>query len=178
MTQQKTIQKKPQKRKTTNKYIELDDDDLIVTLTGKTTNLRDEINLEIDKLESWFLEIIKQTEANYKKKDDCLVCGAKPEPKLLESNHIAGEKHDYRKETLCVECHREFTEVQMTWSPKWYKYEQPEPVRRLFLYMGIRDILVLKSKKTGNSIYEKFSRKLNSVISTLIIQENERENSD
>lgn len=176
MTKQKTVQKKSQKTK--NKYVELNDDNLVVTLTGKTSNLRDETNMEIDKLESWFLEIVKQTEKNYKKRDYCWVCGVKPGPDLLESNHIGGQKHDYRKETMCVTCHREFTETQMTWGSRWYRYEQPEQIRRLFLYMGIRDILVLKSKKTGNSIYEKFSRKLNSVISTLIIQENERENSN
>jgi hypothetical protein len=57
------------------------------------------------------------------------------------------------------------------WGNGWEKGNQPERLRRAFFLLGLRDILRLKSKKTGNSIYESIAEGYTEEISLLLKSE-------
>jgi hypothetical protein len=101
----------------------------------------------------------------------CMICGTKDR---LERHHLAGEKHDHRIVLACIACHRVLTSWQCTlWNKIWFSRNQPDNIRTAFLILGIRDLLILKTKKTGNSIYSQFAERSIYLFSKLIVQGNE-----
>ena len=111
----------------------------------------------------WLNEIINQTEIQSKiKKDRCEICNFKEK---LELHHIAGRKHDHRMINSCKSCHRWLTDRQKIWDVRWWFISYDDNLKRAFFYMGIYDILSLKSKKTGNTIYESIANSYIEIIS-------------
>jgi hypothetical protein len=58
--------------------------------------------------------------------------------------------------------------MQKIWDKRWEKENLSENLREAFFFMGLYDILVLKSKKTGNSLYEEYAYSLIEDISKLL----------
>ena len=140
--------------------------DLSVLVNSKIGTLRDETLLVIDSAEIWLNGILNQSPAESKiKKKRCEVCGA---DLICELHHVAGRKHDFRTITVCNQCHAELSESQKTWDARWYKSNQPQSLKYAFFLLGLHDILLLKSRKTANSIYEELAKKLRQEISTLL----------
>ena len=140
--------------------------DLSVLVNSKIGTLRDEKLEDINFAEAWLNQIFNQSpeQASLKKKS-CEVCSSQS---YRELHHVAGRKHDFRTITACKQCHDELTESQKTWDVRWYKPNQPENLRLAFFLLGLHDTLLLKSKKTVNSIYEELAEKLRQDIATLL----------
>jgi len=140
--------------------------DLSILVNLKIGMVRDEKLDDISSAEAWLNQIFNQTleQSSFKKKS-CEVCSSQSHHEL---HHIAGRKHDFRTITACKQCHTELTENQKTWDARWYKPNQPEDLRLAFFLLGLHDILLLKSKKTVNSIYEELAKKLRQDIATLL----------
>ena len=140
--------------------------DLSVLVNSKIGILRDEKLEDINFAEAWLNQIFNQSpeQASLKKKS-CEVCSSQS---YRELHHVAGRKHDFRTITACKQCHDELTESQKTWDVRWYKPNQPENLRLAFFLLGLHDTLLLKSKKTVNSIYEELAKKLRQDIATLL----------
>jgi len=140
--------------------------DLSVLVNSKIGTLRDDTIQVIDSAEIWLNGILNQslTESKIKKKR-CEVCSLDSN---CELHHVGGRKHDFRTITSCKTCHTELSESQKTWDARWYKPNQPQSLKYAFFLLGLHDILLLKSKKTANSIYEELAKKLRQEISTLL----------
>jgi len=143
--------------------------DLSVLVNSKIGNLRDKILQDIDSAETWLNSIINQNhdESDIKKKK-CEICNSASSQDL---HHVAGRKHDFRTITACKLCHAELSQSQMTWDARWYKTNQPEHIRNAFFLLGLHDILLLKSRKTTNSIYEELAKSFRQDIATLLTRD-------
>jgi len=146
--------------------------DLFILVNSKIGMVRDEKLDEISSAEAWLNQIFNQTleQSSFKKKS-CEVCSFQS---YRELHHIAGRKHDFRIITACKQCHTELTESQKTWDARWYKPNQPENIRLAFFLLGLHDILLLKSKKIANSIFEELAKKLRQDIATLLTRGDQR----
>ena len=143
--------------------------DLSVLVNSKIGNLRDETLHDIDSAESWLNNMINQTLAESPiKKDKCEICNSAYSRDL---HHVAGRKHDFRTIAACKLCHAELSQSQMTWDARWYKKNQPEHIKNAFFLLGLHDILLLKSKKTVNSIYEELAKSFRQDIATLLTRD-------
>lgn len=124
-------------------------------LLQKIGKLRDDTSATIDLIEIWIISLCRQTEKESKiKKDRCEICNSKEDKKHLELHHIAGRKHDFRMITACLKCHEELSKLQRLWDIRWLDRELSDNLKQAFFLQGLHDILVLKSKKTGDSLYE------------------------
>ena len=140
--------------------------DLSVLVNSKIGTLRDETLLVIDSAEIWLNDILNQSQAESRiKKKRCKVCNS---DSARELHHVAGRKHDFKTITTCKACHAELSESQKTWDARWYKSNQPQSLKYAFFLLGLHDILLLKSKKNANNIYEELAKKLRQQISTLL----------
>jgi hypothetical protein len=139
-------------------------------LDVQNMKLLDAIKLEVRDNQKWIDSIIYQSVRDSKiKKKRCEICNSKEEPKDLEKHHIAGEKHDFRTATACIPiCHRWLSDKQKTWDKRWLEVNQPDNLRQSFFLLGLQDMLILKSKNTGNSIYEKLGYSYNEKINVLL----------
>ena len=151
--------------------------DLSILVNSKIGIVRDEKLDDISSAEAWLNQIFNQTleQSSFKKKS-CEVCNL--QLPYRELHHIAGRKHDFRTITACKQCHTELTESQKTWDARWYMSNQPEDLRLAFFLLGLHDILLLKSKKTANSIYEEIAKKIRQDIATLLIHGDHRYKDD
>ena len=146
--------------------------DLSVLVNSKIGTLRDETLQDIDSAERWINGIFNQShDESCIKKKKCEICSS-DSPRDL--HHVAGRKHDFRTITACKPCHAELTESQKTWDVRWYKTNQPEDIKNAFFLLGLHDILLLKSKKTANSIYEKLAKSFRQEIATLLTRDQRR----
>jgi hypothetical protein len=91
----------------------------------------------------------------------CEICGKEG----CELHHIAGRKHGYHVITVCGECHRELSNYQKLWDRRWWLPDQPDHIRKAFLLQGISEILRLKTRRTGDPVYEKLADCLTEEIS-------------
>ncbi len=143
--------------------------DLYVLVNSKIGNLRDKILQDIDSAETWLNNMINQTMSESTiKKDKCEICNSAYSRDL---HHIAGRKHNFRTITACKPCHVELSQSQMTWDARWYKTNQPEHIKNAFFLLGLHDILLLKSRKTANSIYEELAKSFRQDIATLLTRD-------
>jgi len=143
--------------------------DLSVLVNSKIGNLRDKILQDIDSAEGWLNGIINQCyDESDIKKEKCEICNSASSQDL---HHIAGRKHNFRTITVCKPCHVELSQSQMTWDARWYKTNQPEHIKDAFFLLGLHDILLLKSKKTANSIYEELAKSFRQDIATLLTRD-------
>jgi len=142
---------------------------LSVLVNSKIGNLRDKILQDIDSAETWLNSIINQShdESDIKKKK-CEICNSESSRDL---HHIAGRKHDFRTIIVCKSCHAELSQSQMTWDARWYKTNQAEHIKNAFFLLGLHDILLLKSRKTANSIYEELAKSFRQDIATLLTRD-------
>ncbi|MDH3764918.1 MAG: hypothetical protein OER82_03815 [Nitrosopumilus sp.] len=141
--------------------------DITVFVNYKVGLIRDDIHLEINRVESWLNEIITQSK-NISKKQRCEVCNSREETYNLEQHHIAGRKHDSRVITVCRRCHGILSESQKTWDIRWLQNNQPEHVRNAFFLLGLHDVLVLCSKYTVSDICYNLAIHLRQKISDLL----------
>jgi len=124
---------------------------------------------DIMLIQKWIDDIIYQTIAQSKiKKERCEICNSKEDSHNLELHHPSGNKHDYRTVTVCLVCHRWLTERQDTWDKRWLKKNQSDNIRKAFFLLGLQDILILKSIKTGDSHYARLAYSYNEKISVLL----------
>jgi len=139
-------------------------------LDGQSMKLLDTLRLEIRNNQKWINNLVYQTRLESKiKKERCEICNSKEDPKDLEKHHPTGKKHDYRIATACIpNCHRWLTERQDTWDKRWLEINQPENHIQAFFLYGLQDMQILKSKKTGNSIYERLGYSYNEKINFLL----------
>jgi len=143
--------------------------ELSVLVNSKIGSIRDETLQEINSAESWLNNMINQTMSESAiKKDKCEICNYASSRDL---HHVAGRKHDFRTITACKPCHVELSQSQMTWDARWYKENQPEHIKYAFFLLGLHDILLLKSKKTANSIYEELAKSFRQDIATLLTRD-------
>jgi len=165
MTRQKTtLNSKPR----SSKNSEVGGKNVFVTLTRLLAEVREGTDFQRREMSLWIAEIA-HCETSKKKEDFCWICRRTFPPDKLEENHAASKKHDkYRTETLCVSCHREFSNRQQTWDARWWLEDQPGCLRETFLYLGISQMLLQRSAKSGSSFYEKFAWKINNVIAEML----------
>jgi hypothetical protein len=124
---------------------------------------------DIMNIQNWIDDIIYQTlEQSKIKKERCEICNSKEDSKNLELHHSSGRKHDYRIITVCLVCHRWLSDRQKTWDKRWLEENQSENIRQAFFLLGLQDMLILKSMRTGNRIYEKLGYSYNEKISVLL----------
>ncbi|MCH7647406.1 MAG: hypothetical protein IIA83_02205 [Thaumarchaeota archaeon] len=141
--------------------------DILVTGNSKIGLLRDSTNSKINKIESWQNSIINQTKSeSLIRKERCEICNSKED--CFEGHHIAGKKHDFRMITTCLSCHKPLSDSQKLWDRRWLLQDQSENLRQAFFLHGLQDILILKSKKTGNSLYETLGNSYTEIISELL----------
>lgn len=133
--------------------LDLNNSNISTILNSKLGLLRDHVELEINQIDKWINSLTNQSklESN-KRKERCEICNSKED--YFEGHHIAGRKHDYRQVTVCKPCHRWLSDKQKTWDKRWEKENLSENLRDAFFLQGLQDILILKSKKTGNSLYD------------------------
>ena len=137
--------------------------DLSIPVSNAVCSLKDDILSEAQAIEEWMNQLTEQDEKEAKiMKSLCEICNSNTK---LELHHIAGRKHDYRTITVCRICHDELSDTQNQWDGRWWKPDQPERIREAFFLMGLRDILLLKAKKTYNTIYKSLAMKLGIEIS-------------
>ena len=123
-------------------------------LNSKLGLLRDNTDSEINQMECWINSLITQSKVeSTKRKERCEICNSKED--YFEGHHIAGRKHDYRQITVCKPCHGELSLKQKLIDQRWLECNQSESMQDAFFLQGLHDVLILKSKKTGNSHYEK-----------------------
>lgn len=139
------------------------------TVNSKIGKIHDDIDSQIYDSDIWVNGIINQTERQSKiKKERCEICNSKEDSSDLELHHIAGRKHDYRMITVCLSCHRLLSDRQKTWDKRWEKENISENLRDAFFLLGLQDILILKTRKTGISIYENLGYSYTENISELL----------
>ena len=69
--------------------------DITIFVNSKIGTVRDDVQLEINRMEFWLNETLAQTK-NISKKERCEVCNSREMQYNLEQHHIAGRKHDWR----------------------------------------------------------------------------------
>lgn len=152
------------------KLLSLDMMDLFVESNEKIGELRDDMIQYINRINICVNHIFNQTKQESRvKKDHCEICNlTSSNSSSFELHHIAGRKHDYRMITVCKNCHRILSDEQKLRDYRWWMPNQPENVRKAFFLQGLYDILRLKSRKTGDSVYEKYAAKFVEHISVLL----------
>ena len=155
------------------KLLSLDLKDLFIHSNDKLGDLRDDLNQHIDDISNWINCIYHQTKQESRnKKNYCEICTfTSSNSGSFELHHVAGRKHDFRMITACKKCHRILSDNQKLRDHRWEMTNQPENTRKAFFLHGIYDILRLKSRKTGDSIYEEYASKLVERIHVLLKEE-------
>jgi len=144
-------------------------DELSLVSLEKIGEIRDELESKMNLIESWVTSLYSQTEEESKiKKKRCVICNSKEDSCDLELHHVAGRKHDFKMITVCLSCHRWLSDSQKKWDTRWLTSNHSENFKQVFFLLGLYDILVLKSKKTGDSIYERLAEKHIEKISVLL----------
>ncbi|MGI0047526.1 MAG: hypothetical protein ACREBB_10140 [Nitrosotalea sp.] len=142
---------------------------LSIILNEKLCNVKDSTDHEFNKVGIWLNDINIQTLKESKiRKERCEVCNFKEDSNNKEGHHIAGEKHDHRQITACKSCHRWLSDRQKTWDRRWENNNSSGNLKTAFFLMGLQDVLILKSKKTGDSIYEEIDDSFTEIISELL----------
>ena len=141
--------------------------DITIFVNSKIGTIRDDVQLEINRMEFWLNETLTQTK-NISKKERCQVCNSRELSYNLEQHHIAGRKHDSRIITVCRRCHAKLSESQKTWDVRWLEKNQPEYVRNAFFLLGLHDILVLRSKFTASDVCYNLATHFRQKISDLL----------
>lgn len=127
---------------------------LSVIINSKLGILRERSQDDIDEIECWLNGIIFQTrQESAILKERCEICNSKEVRKKLELHHIAGRKHDYRTITACQRCHLQLSAEQGLRDSRWLCVEASVNLKTAFFLQGLKDILILKSRKTGNCHY-------------------------
>lgn len=125
--------------------------DLLVLVKEPIGKWKDATYQTLDDITEWVSTLANQSiEESGIKKERCEVCGSSDKREL---HHIAGEKHDYKTVTLCLDCHRILSDKQKLWDKRWEAKDQPINVRLAFFLQGLKDLLELKASKTGDSNY-------------------------
>jgi len=150
--------------------LSLDLTDLFIQSNNKIGELRDDIIQHIDGLHVSVNHLFNQTQKESRiKKDYCEICNlTSHDSASFELHHVAGRKHDFRMITSCKPCHRTLSDWQKLRDYRWLMPNQTENIRKAFFLQGLYDILCLKSRKTGDSIYEKYASKFVEQISNLL----------
>lgn len=139
--------------------------DLLELVNMPIGQWRDETETSLDDIVAWITKFANQTkEESNDKKERCEICNSRDS---LESDHIAGRKHDYRTATLCFECHQWHSKRQRAYGKEWEHGDQPDNLRKAFFLKGLIDLLELKAIKTGNSNYRTLAESYNEIIHTL-----------
>jgi len=141
---------------------------LATFVNSKIGQIRDDMQLEINKTEYWLNEILLQPKC-VSKNERCEVCSSREVQYNLELHHLAGRKHDYRTVTVCRRCHNMLSESQKTWDKRWLQDNQPENARMAFLLLGLHDVLVLRSRLAVNDVCYRVAVSLRQKISDLQI---------
>jgi hypothetical protein len=144
---------------------------LLILVSEKIGELKDSVEKNCGEIERWVTDVITRSiEERSKKKERCEICRSKEDAHNLELHHIAGRKHDPRTITACKRCHDELTKNQSTWDTRWLVENQPQNVRDAFFLMGLREVLILKASKTGDSNFRILAQTFNYEIAEQLSQ--------
>lgn len=136
-------------------------------INSKIGRLRDSVYAEIDKIELWITGLRNQTKKESKiRKEICEICYSREIS--FDGHHLAGRKHDHRQITVCKSCHRWLSDNQKTWDKRWEQKNLSDNLKLAFFLLGLQQVLILKSRKTGTSLYENFGYSLTEEISELL----------
>lgn len=139
-----------------SQYSFFENPNISTVLNLKLGSLRDYSEVEINNIDQWTNSLINQgIQESTTRKERCEICNSKED--YFEGHHIAGQKHDFRQVTACKPCHDELSLKQKLRDERWLEPNQPELVKEAFFLHGLYDILILKSKKSGNFYYEKLA---------------------
>jgi hypothetical protein len=131
--------------------------------------LRDDRQNSEEELDSFLNTVLSQTlQESRTRKERCGICNSKEDRAELELHHLAGRKHDWRTATACKKCHRKLSKLQGLWDVRWLMHDVPEETRKAFFLCGIRDMLVLKARYTGNSLFSEYADSLIDEITALL----------
>jgi len=138
-----------------------------VIINSKIGLLRDNTHHTINEMEIWLNDIINQSrKESLIRKDRCEICTCLEI--RFEGHHIGGRKHDFRQITSCIPCHDVLSLMQKRWDTRWLKSNQSNNLKQAFFLQGLADIIILKSKKTGNSFYEDLGDSYTEIIFELL----------
>jgi hypothetical protein len=130
---------------------------------------RDDRRNSEEELDSFLNTVLNQTSQESKtRKERCEVCNSKEDHAELELHHLAGRKHDWRTATACRKCLRKLSKLQGLWHVRWLMHDIPEEARKAFFLCGIRDMLVLKARYAGNSLFSEYADSLIDEITALL----------
>ncbi|MGY5147463.1 MAG: hypothetical protein ACW9W4_05655 [Candidatus Nitrosopumilus sp. bin_7KS] len=138
-----------------------------VIINSKIGALRDDTHYTINEMEIWLNNIINQShKESLIRKDRCEICTCLEI--RFDGHHIGGRKHDFRQITSCIPCHDMLSLMQKKWDARWLKSNQSENLKQVFFLQGLADILILKSKKTENFLYENLGYSYTEIIFELL----------
>jgi hypothetical protein len=130
---------------------------------------RDDRRNSEGELDSFLNSSLNQTPQESKTRNDrCKVCNSKEDMSDLQLHHWAGRKHDWRTVTVCKKCHTELSKLQGLWDARWLMHDLSEKLRKAFFLCGLRDVMVLKAKYTGNSLFSEYADSLIYEIAALL----------
>jgi len=128
--------------------------ELIIPVNQVIGNIQDNYESKIEEIELWQNKLLRQTKKESTiKQDSCEICNSKDKV-YCELHHVAGRKFDFRTITACILCHRWLSDRQKIWDARWINNSDDQNLKTAFFYMGLYDILILKSKKTCCTVYE------------------------
>ena len=151
-----------------NGHTNSSNNDITFFVNSKIGLIRDDMQNEINKIESWLNEILVQNKNNPPRKNRCQTCNSREESYNLELHHIAGRKHDYKVICVCRRCHNQLSDSQKTWDSRWLEKNQPLQISDAFFLLGLHDVLILRSKYTASEVCYLLATHLRQKISDLL----------
>jgi len=168
----KTDSKKRKKKEKKPSYHEIRDADTI--LNEKLGFWKDSRQKKEKAIDIWINRILHQKQKDSEtKKERCDICNSIEEQKYMELHHLAGQKHDTRTVTACIECHHSLSILQQLWDKRWLDEGQNKDMQDGFFLLGLYDMLRLKSRKTGEPEYDEYASFLINDIGYLLRKEEE-----
>jgi hypothetical protein len=114
--------------------------DLTAILARAADKSRGALTRAEDDAQAWLEEVRSGARSQDK---SCVTCGRGPP---LEANHVAGRRHGDLTVPQCPPCHREFTEGQDLWDPRWQCDVRTPELDEALLLRGFHDLLAIKSR--------------------------------
>ena len=132
--------------------------DVDLVVNEKLGFYKDDRTRSVMDFEAWLTDVLmRDRKQSRTKKDRCEICNSKEDYSKLELHHYGGVKHDFRTVTACKRCHDILSKWQEQWDLRWQECDQPEHLRKAFVLSGLRDMLVLKTRFTGDTMYEEYA---------------------
>ena len=120
--------------------------DLTAILARASEKSREALLQAEDEAQAW-LEGVRSGAWSADK--ECVICGRGGK---MEDNHIAGWRHGDLTVPMCPPDHREFTEGQDLWDPRWQDRQGTPELNESLLLRGLVDLLRLKARHVPDAL--------------------------